>query len=85
MTKIKPLTLDKTWRFYSAHFILGESTRKQQTMVKLQLAANAIAKSRSQIKPQPVKGSSINTILIFSMVDVPGCSSCCDCCGQAFL
>ena len=41
-------------------------------MVKLQLAANAIAKSRSQIKPKPVKGSSINTILIFSMADVLG-------------
>ena len=29
MTKIKSLTLDKIWRFYSAHFILGEPTRKQ--------------------------------------------------------
>ena len=75
MTKIKLLTLDQTWKFYSAHFILGESTRKQQTMVKLQLAANAIVKSRSQIKPKPVKGSSINTILIFSMADALGCSS----------
>ena len=26
MTKIKPLTLDKTWRFYSAHFILRDLT-----------------------------------------------------------
>lgn len=34
-------------------------------MVKLQLAANAIEKSRSQIKPKPIKGLFINTILIF--------------------
>ena len=59
----------------SAHFIFGESTRKHETMVKLQLVANAMAKSRSQIKPKPVKGSSINTILIFLMADVSGCSS----------
>jgi len=36
-------------------------------MVKLQLAANTIAKSRSQIKPKPAKGLSINIIRIFSM------------------
>ena len=28
-----------------------------------------------QYKPEPVKGSSINTILIFSMADASGCSS----------
>ena len=44
-------------------------------MVKLQLVANTIAKSRSQIKLKSVKGSSINTILIFSMVDASECSS----------
>ena len=44
-------------------------------MVKLQLVANAIAKNGSQIKPQPVKGSSIKTILIFSMANALGCSS----------
>ena len=44
-------------------------------MVKLQLAANAIAKSRSRIKPKPVKGSPINTIHIFSMTDASECSS----------
>lgn len=44
-------------------------------MVKLQLVANAIAENGSQIKPKPVKGSSINTILIFSMADTLGCSS----------
>lgn len=66
---------NEIWGLSSAHFIFGKPTRKQQTMVKLQLAANAIAKSRLQIKPQPVKGSSINTILIFSMADAPGCSS----------
>ena len=44
-------------------------------MVKLQLAANTIEKNESQIKPKPVKGSSINTILIFSMADALGCSS----------
>lgn len=41
-------------------------------MLKLQLAANAIAKNGLQIKPQPVKGSSINTTLIFSMAVYQG-------------
>lgn len=36
-------------------------------MVKLQLAASTIAKSRSQIRPKPVKDLPINTIFIFSM------------------
>lgn len=36
-------------------------------MVKLQLATNAIAKSRLQIKPKPIIGLSINIIFIFSM------------------
>ncbi len=36
------LQVDETWRFSSAHFIFGTSIRKQQTMVKLQLAENAI-------------------------------------------
>lgn len=45
-------------KFYYAHFIFGKSIQKQQTMVELQLAENAIAKNRSQIKPKPVKGLS---------------------------
>ena len=34
---------------YYAHFDFVKSTRKHETMVQLQLAANVIAKSRSQI------------------------------------
>ena len=58
---------NEIWGLSSAHFIFGKPTRKQQIMVKLQLAANAIAKSRSQIRPKPVKDLPINTIFIFSM------------------
>ena len=49
----------------SAYFIFGKPTRKQQTMVKLHLAANAIAKSRSQIKPKLVKAHLSTQFLSF--------------------
>lgn len=41
-------------------------------MVQLQIAMSAIAKSRLQIKPKPVKGSSTNTILNFFMAKYQG-------------
>ncbi len=61
------MRLENPQEYLALTFIFGKPTRKQQTMVKLQLAANTIAKSRSQIKPKPAKGSPINTILIFPM------------------
>ena len=43
-------------------------------MVQLQVAMCAIAKSRLQIKPKPIKGSSKKSILIFSVAGAFGCS-----------
>lgn len=51
----------------SAHFDFGKSIRKSKTMVQLQVAIFAIVKSRFQIKPKPIKGSSKKSILIFSV------------------
>lgn len=58
----------------SAHFDFGKSIRKSKTMVQLQVAIFAIVKSRFQIKPKPIKGSSKKSILIFSVAGASGCS-----------
>ena len=60
------------WGLSSAHFDFGKSIRKSKTMVQLQVAVHAIAKSRLQIKPKPIKGSSMKSILIFSMAGAFG-------------
>ena len=61
------------WELSSAHFDFGKSIRKK-TMVQLQVAMCAIEKSRLQIKPKPIKGSSKKSILIFSVAGAFGCS-----------
>ena len=59
---------EQIWGFSSAHFDFGQYIRKCKTMVQCQVAMCAIARSRLQIKSKPVKGSSKNAVLIFSMV-----------------
>lgn len=61
------------WGLSSAHFDFGKSIRKSKTMVQLQVAIFAIVKSRFQIKPKPIKGSSKKSILIFSVAGASGC------------
>ena len=60
------------WGLSSAHFDFGKSIRKSKTMVQLQVAVHAIAKSRLQIKPKPINGSSKKSILIFSVAGAFG-------------
>lgn len=62
------------WGLSSAHFDFGKSIRKSETMVQLQVAMGAIAKSRFQIKLKPMKGSSKKSNLIFSVAGASGCS-----------
>ncbi len=61
------------WELSSAHFDFGKSIRKK-TMVQLQVAMCAIEKSRLQIKPKPIKVSSMKSILIFSVAGASRCS-----------
>ncbi len=56
------------------YFAFGKSIRKIKTMVQLQVAMRAVAKSRSQIKPKPNKGLFMNANLIFSMAGALRCS-----------
>ncbi len=60
--------------FSSAHFDFGKSIRKSKTMVQLQVAMDAIAKSRLQIQPKSIKGSAKKLILIFSVAGASECS-----------
>ena len=62
------------WELSSAHFDFGKSIRKSKTMVQLQVAIFAIVKSRFQIKPKPIKVSSMKSILIFSVAGESRCS-----------
>ncbi len=50
MVRIMPPSHIQIWGLYSAHFDFGKSIRKSKTMVQLQVAMSAIAKSRLQIK-----------------------------------
>lgn len=74
MVRIMPPSHIQIWGLSSAHFDFGKSIRKSKTMVQLQVAMSAIAKSRLQIKPKPIKGSSKKSILIFSVAGAFGCS-----------
>ncbi len=74
MVRIMPLSHIQIWGLSSAHFDFGKSIRKSKTMVQLQVAMSTIAKSRLQIKPKPIKGSSKKSILIFSVAGESGCS-----------
>ncbi len=53
MVKIKPPSQTRFGGFLLLVSFSENLSEKQQTMVKLQLAANAIAKSSSQVKPKP--------------------------------
>lgn len=73
MSKGKSPSL-KIWGLSSAHFDFGKSIRKSKTMVQLQVVMCAIAKSGLQIKPKPIKVSSMKFILIFSVAGTSRCS-----------
>ena len=74
MVRIMPPSHIQIWGLSSAHFDFGKSIRKGKTMVQLQVAMYAIAKSRFQIKPKPIKGSSKKSIPIFSVAGASRCS-----------
>ena len=74
MVRIMPPSHIQIWGLSSARFDFGKSIRKSKTMVQLQVAMYDIVKSRFQIKPKPIKGSSKKSILIFSVAGAFGCS-----------
>lgn len=57
MVRIMPPSHIQIWGLSSAHFDFGKSIRKSKTMVQLQVAVHAIAKSRLQIVYCKIKHS----------------------------